>query len=57
VPGDPATADRRFWAGPGFEFDFELWSAGPDGRFAWGRAEAMNKDNIGLYAYDRRLAP
>jgi prepilin-type N-terminal cleavage/methylation domain-containing protein len=57
VPGDPATADRRFWASPGFEFDFELWSAGPDGRFAWGRAELMNMDNVGLHAYDRRLVP
>lgn len=57
VPADASTADRRFWAAPGFEFDFELWSAGPDGRFAWGRAAAVNRDNVGLYAYDRRLLP
>ena len=30
-------SDMRFWAAPGYELEFELWSAGPDGQMSWWR--------------------
>jgi hypothetical protein len=54
-PGNPMGSDRRFYAAPGYENDFEVWSAGPDGTLDWTRSGAANNDNIGLFAYDRLL--
>lgn len=55
---DPAklrNSDRRLYAAPGFEVDFELWSAGPDRQFSWMRDDARNRDNVPLVAYDKAL--
>ncbi len=54
-PDDLWRSDRRFYAAPGFELEFELWSAGPDGRFAWMRDEAANRDNVAGDLYDQGL--
>jgi hypothetical protein len=55
---DPAQlmhSDRTRYAAPGYESEFELWSAGQDGRFEAMRDDRVNKDNIPLEAYDRGL--
>lgn len=55
---DPANlqhSDRRSYAARGFEYDFELWSAGPDQGFDWMRNSSSNRDNIPCVAYDRSL--
>lgn len=55
---DPAklrNSDRRRYAAPGFEVDFELWSAGPDRQFGWMRDDARNRDNVPLSPYDKAL--
>lgn len=54
-PGGAMDSDRRWFAAPGLELDFELWSAGPDGRFAWTRSDPANRDNVPVFAYDRGL--
>lgn len=54
-PARPYDSDRRSYATAGFEDGFELWSAGPDGRFDWMRSSSGNQDNIGLEDYDRGL--
>lgn len=48
-------SDRRVYAAPGHEREFELWSAGPDGRFDWMRNDIANRDNVGAADYDRGL--
>jgi len=50
--GNLMHSDRRYWAAPGYELEFELWSAGPDGRFSWWRDDLTNKDNISCEPYD-----
>jgi len=55
---DPANlrhSDRRAYAAPGYEIDFELWSAGPDQKFHWMRDDTRNRDNVPLINYDRNL--
>ena len=55
---DPATlrhSDRRVYAAPGFEDEFELWSCGRDGAMGWMRDDARNRDNIGASDYDRSI--
>lgn len=55
---DPANlrdSDRRRWAAPGLEHTFELWSAGPDGRFDWMRLAPGNTDNVSLEPYDKEI--
>lgn len=55
---DPATlrhSDRRAYAAPGYDIDFELWSAGPDRLFGWMRDDVRNTDNVPLIRYDRNL--
>jgi len=52
---DLRASDRRYYAAPGLETDFELWSAGPDGRLAWMRSALVNRDNVSAVAYDRGL--
>lgn len=54
-PGSAMDSDRRWFAAPGLELDFELWSAGPDGAFAWKRSDLANRDNVPAFAYDRGL--
>jgi len=54
-PGSPMDSDRRWFAAPGLELDFELWSAGPDGRLAWTRSDPLNRDNVPAFAYDKGL--
>ncbi len=48
-------SDLRTSAGPAFVHEFELWSAGPDGRFAHLRDDGLNRDNIPLLPYNRGL--
>lgn len=48
-------ADLRYYAAPGFQEEFELWSAGRDGRFDYMRDAAGNRDNRAAGAYDREL--
>ena len=50
-------ADMRFYAPPGYETEFELWSAGPDGKFSYMRDDPVNRDNIAVVRYDRSLDP
>jgi prepilin-type N-terminal cleavage/methylation domain-containing protein len=52
---DLRASDRRYYAAPGLETEFELWSAGPDGRLAWMRSDTANRDNVSATAYDRGL--
>ncbi len=54
-PGGPMDSDRRWYAAPGLETDVEIWSVGPDGRFAWTRSDPANRDNVPAFAYDRGL--
>lgn len=49
-------SDRRTEAAPGQEFACELWSAGPDRRFTWTRADAANRDNVAPASYDAGIA-
>lgn len=54
-PDAPLHSDRRYYAAPGFEMEFELWSAGRDRRFAWMRDAPVNRDNPSLVPYDKGL--
>lgn len=51
-PGNLMHSDRRHYAAPGFEREFELWSCGRDGRLGWMRDDLRNRDNLGLVDYD-----
>ena len=57
--GRDATAllasDVRTTAGRAYAEEFELWSAGPDGRFAGTRNHHDNADNIPAQPYLRGL--
>lgn len=64
ITGDPDTlpdvtnlmhSDMRSWAPPGFELEFELWSAGPDGQFSWWRDDPANRDNIPCQPYNQGI--
>lgn len=50
-----AASDIRTTADPAFALEFELWSAGPDGRFAANRDDPANRDNIAIVAYAKGL--
>jgi prepilin-type N-terminal cleavage/methylation domain-containing protein len=61
---DLRRSDRRYYAPSRLELEYELWSAGPDGRFRWLRrgadadgvdAGTWNGDNVALTDYDRSL--
>lgn len=55
---DPANrmhSDRRIYAPPKMEHEFELWSVGGDGRLGWMRDDPRNTDNIPLLPYDKGL--
>jgi len=64
IAGDPTTlpdvtnlmhSDMRYWAPPGYELEFELWSAGPDGQMSWWRDDLLNRDNIPCEAYNKGI--
>jgi prepilin-type N-terminal cleavage/methylation domain-containing protein len=45
-PTQPLSSDIRRYAIPSMVMEYELWSAGQDGRFAWRRDDAANRDNL-----------
>jgi len=45
-PASPEASDIRRYAAPGMVMEFELWSAGHDGKFAWRRDDIVNRDNL-----------
>jgi len=64
ITGDPATlpdptnlmhSDMRYWAAPGLELEFELWSAGPDGKMSYWRDDPSNRDNISCEPYNSKI--
>jgi prepilin-type N-terminal cleavage/methylation domain-containing protein len=55
-PGNLLHSDVRYYAAPGYEAEFELWSAGPDGRFGYFRDDPANADNIANLPYNQVLA-
>lgn len=48
-------SDIRTTSSPPFALEFELWSAGPDGKFDVMRDAAVNRDNIAIMAYHKGL--
>jgi len=48
-------SDRRRYAPRTLELEFELWSAGPDGRADWMRDAADNRDNVAPQNYDKSI--
>jgi prepilin-type N-terminal cleavage/methylation domain-containing protein len=48
-------ADMRYYAAQGYESEFELWSAGNDGRFTYMRSDDANGDNVSATEYNRGL--
>jgi type II secretory pathway pseudopilin PulG len=48
-------SDMRYYCAPGFESEFELWSAGPDRRFSWMRDDPANRDNLAMLPYSSGL--
>jgi prepilin-type N-terminal cleavage/methylation domain-containing protein len=46
IEDEAAASDIRSHAFPGFELGYELWSAGPDGRFHAIRGHPDNQDNV-----------
>lgn len=48
-------SDRRSHAPDALELEFELWSAGPDGRADWMRDAVSNTDNVPLAPYDLKI--
>ena len=54
-PTNLRKSDRRKYAAPTWEAEFELWSAGADGRADWMRDAPVNMDNVSLTPYDKLL--
>lgn len=52
---DLMNSDIRYYAAPGYETEFELWSAGRDGKFSWRRGESQNGDNVAITPYTKGL--
>lgn len=48
-------SDVRYYAAPGFESEFELWSAGRDRQFAYMRDDPRNGDNLAVQPYAKGL--
>lgn len=48
-------SDIRSTAAAAYVLEFELWSAGQDGRIETGRDAAVNRDNVGVVAYAKGL--
>ncbi len=55
TPSDLLDSDVRYYATPGFETEFELWSAGPDRSFSYMRNNRVNTDNIAVMNYNSLL--
>lgn len=55
VAGNLMQSDVRYYAAPGHQVEFELWSAGKDGRFDYMRDAATNRDNRAVVGYQREL--
>ncbi len=53
--GNLRHSDRRNYAPQRLELEFELWSAGPDGKANWMRDAGDNRDNVALVDYDKGL--
>lgn len=51
IEDEAAASDIRSHAFPGFELGYELWSAGPDGRFNAIRGHPDNEDNVTVTAF------
>lgn len=49
------SSDIRTTAAPTYAIEFELWSAGPDGRFASLRDDPVNRDNLSMLPYNKDL--
>lgn len=54
-PVKPMHSDMRYYAGPGFAHEFELWSVGPDAACDWMRDAHVNADNIPLAPYHKGI--
>ncbi len=54
-PSNLMHSNMQHWAPPGFELEFELWSAGPDGEMSWWRDDASNRDNIPCEPYNKNI--
>ena len=52
---DLMDSDVRYYAAPGYELVYELWSPGRDGAFACQRKEKVNVDNVAAQQYNRGL--
>jgi prepilin-type N-terminal cleavage/methylation domain-containing protein len=48
-------SDVRYYAAPGYQTEFELWSAGPDRKFQYMRDDPANQDNISVVPYNKPL--
>ena len=48
-------SDIRTTAAAAYVYEFELWSAGPDGKFAAARDDLVNRDNLALLSYTKEL--
>ena len=48
-------SDVRYYAAPGYEKEFELWSGGPDKDFSYMRGAQANRDNVAILPYNRGL--
>jgi prepilin-type N-terminal cleavage/methylation domain-containing protein len=48
-------SDMRYYAPPGFEQDFELWSAGKDRTFSYMRGDRANRDNVAVIRYNKGI--
>lgn len=52
-PGRLLQSDMRYWCLHGYEVEFELWSAGRDGRFSYIRDAAENADNVAVVPFNK----
>lgn len=50
-PANRMRSDIRHYAATPFANEFELWSAGRDGRFGWMRDDQVNADNLSVRNY------
>ena len=53
--GNLMQSDMRYYCAQGYETEFELWSAGFDGKFSYTRADTGNADNICATDFNRGL--
>lgn len=53
VASEPLGSDIRYYASHAYAREFELWSRGPDGEFAYMRNRPVNRDNVACLPYNR----